>query len=213
MAVDEALLATAADRETPVLRFYGWIAPALSIGYFQQHDACIRDGYEIVRRPTGGGVVNHAHDLTFTLVFPRHHWYAAEERFESYRLVNQSVVDSLRRLGVTAAMTDQDTTGTVDRATMQCFVTPTRYDVMAGPHKVAGGAQRRTANGILYQGSINLEHMPELDRQALLTSLEVGVADVFDCSFKPFEASLELDAAAAELVREKYGTSQWNKRR
>jgi len=37
MAVDEALLESAPERNEPVLRFYSWTERAASFGYFQKH--------------------------------------------------------------------------------------------------------------------------------------------------------------------------------
>src|SRR5687768_8020143 len=69
MAVDEALLETAAD---PILRFYCWRGPALSFGYFGSYAdvANERSQREIVRRWTGGGIVPHGDDLTYSVIIP-----------------------------------------------------------------------------------------------------------------------------------------------
>src|SRR6476660_2781306 len=69
MAIDEALLESAA---VPSIRFYGWQFPALSFGYFGRFFdvasyACERD---LVRRWTGGGIVFHGDDLTYSIVLP-----------------------------------------------------------------------------------------------------------------------------------------------
>ncbi len=57
MAADEVLL-EAADAGLASLRFYGWSAPALSLGYFQPHTDHFRDPLLVklpyVRRSTGG---------------------------------------------------------------------------------------------------------------------------------------------------------------
>ena len=71
MAIDEALLELA---EVPSIRFYRWDHPALSFGYFGRYadvaeHAAKRD---MVRRWTGGGIVFHGNDLTYSLVIPSH---------------------------------------------------------------------------------------------------------------------------------------------
>jgi len=213
MAVDDALLRTAPDRACPLLRFYGWTRPSLTIGYFQRYAAVARDGFEVVRRPTGGGVVNHVNDLTCTIAVPRGHWYLDVDRFESYRLVNQAIVDGLEFLDIPASLTAEDTTRTEDRETMQCFTAPTRYDVISGDSKVAGGAQRRTADGLLYQGSISLDALPPLDRLALISAVEQGFAKIFDCCFRPFENPAQFETIVDELTASRYGNDAWNRRR
>ena len=71
MAVDEALLETAADSGVATLRFYQWNEPTLSLGYFQaatdrdQHPAS-RD-CPLVRRASGGGAILHDRELTYSM--------------------------------------------------------------------------------------------------------------------------------------------------
>ena len=55
MAMDEALLQAVRRRGQPLLRFYGWATPAVTIGYVQRYSAA-PGGVAVVRRPTGGGV-------------------------------------------------------------------------------------------------------------------------------------------------------------
>ena len=75
MAVDEELLARAqAGEQVPVLRFYTWDPPAVSIGRFQKiedavnAEACKRRGIDIVRRITGGRAVLHYRELTYSVI-------------------------------------------------------------------------------------------------------------------------------------------------
>src|SRR5277367_1833538 len=68
MAIDEALLREVRE---PVLRIYEWNVPAVSLGYFQP--AALAGDRPFIRRYTGGGLVDHARDVTYTLVVPRKH--------------------------------------------------------------------------------------------------------------------------------------------
>src|SRR5207237_10671576 len=69
MAIDEALLEHAA---VPSIRFYQWHSPALSFGYFGKFADVARYAGErdLVRRWTGGGIVFHGDDLTYSIVIP-----------------------------------------------------------------------------------------------------------------------------------------------
>src|SRR5882672_6639797 len=79
MALDEALLELAPRLNQPILRFYSWDESAASFGYFQKlaeisHATPLRP---LVRRPTGGGLVPHDSDWTYSLIFPPSHpWYS-----------------------------------------------------------------------------------------------------------------------------------------
>ena len=72
MALDEALLAHAARLGRPVLRCYGWTEPAATFGYFQKFAEVAQATplRPLVRRPTGGGIVPHAADWTYSVTFP-----------------------------------------------------------------------------------------------------------------------------------------------
>jgi len=138
MAIDEALLRTAAGRGRPLLRFYDWDCAAVSIGCHQRRAAVDRPGLTLVRRPTGGGVVFHDGDLTYTVAIPAAHWLTGVDRDASYGHINRAVADGLGRAAMTASLTRQVIAAHIDRRTMVCFSHPTRYDVVSGGRKVAG---------------------------------------------------------------------------
>ena len=78
MAWDEALLEAAPGLGQPVLRLYGWNQPAATFGYFQKHAEIARltPLRPLIRRPTGGGLVPHDADWTYSLAFPPGHpWH------------------------------------------------------------------------------------------------------------------------------------------
>ena len=79
MALDEALLEFASQSGKPVSRFYGWVERAASFGYSQKYGEVARLTVlrPLVRRPTGGGLVPHDADWTYSLVFPPGHWWYA----------------------------------------------------------------------------------------------------------------------------------------
>ncbi len=213
MAVDEALLRTALRRPAAVLRFYRWAEPAVTIGYMQAFGAAPESGYRVIRRPTGGGVVFHDRDLTYSIACPPGHPLERLDRMGSYNAVNRAVCEGLRRAGVPAELTAAEIGRGVDRRTMVCFAHPTRYDVMAAGRKVAGSAQRRTPDGLLHQGSIQAEGGLPLGFAALTEALRAGFESVFGVEFELFSPTSDLLELAETLVREKYGTEAWNRRR
>ena len=90
MALDEALLEIVSRLGEPVLRFYGWTESAATFGYFQKHADVERVTLlrPLVRRPTGGGIVPHDADWTYSLVFPPGHEWHLLKAEESYRRVH-----------------------------------------------------------------------------------------------------------------------------
>jgi len=102
MAMDEALLEAMPRLEKPVLRFYGWTEPAASFGYFQKFAEVERATLlrPLVRRPTGGGIVPHDADWTYSLAFPPNHEWHSLKAIESYRRVHEWIQRAFARLGV-----------------------------------------------------------------------------------------------------------------
>jgi lipoate-protein ligase A len=209
MSIDELLLSHIAEFGTPVVRIYGWDRKSVSIGYVQDYEAAPQKGYAIVRRMTGGGVVFHDKDLTYTVVVPAGHPICALDRVESYHVFHRAVKEALAGFGLEAELSTAEC-GAVDRATMQCFVTPTRYDVLCGGRKYAGAAQRRTRDGILHQGSIDLKASGG-DSEILAEKLVRALEKQFEISFIEFNVSREFLRDAEILSEMKYSTEQWNR--
>ena len=193
MDIDIELLANSANLAgMPLLRFYDWDRPSISIGYVQKEDAVKQaEGYTIVKRPTGGGIVYHDRDFTYSVIVPSGHWISELDRVESYRVFHKAVVRALAEFGLNCMLVDTKQPQ-ADRATMQCFITPTKYDVLCDNLtpgkvvKVAGSAQRCTRNGILHQGSISLASLNN-NRELLRLKFKQAFEEEFDISFIPHQ--------------------------
>ena len=212
MAADEVMLETASVRGVPLLRFYSWNCKAVSIGYIQSASA-VPSGFAFVRRPTGGGVVYHDFDFTYSIAFPSGHWLNALDRNLSYDWINRCVQKALHFLKCEASLSDDVISRDVDRLSMVCFTNPTRYDVLLDGRKIAGSAQRRTAAGILHQGSIHFGRELPYSRDALGDALQKAFEQTMSVTFLPFSPTAEFKALCDDKVKAKYGTSDWNSRR
>ena len=165
MALDARLLEEATS---PAIRFYQWREPAVTIGYFvSEADLAVRfPGLEIARRRTGGGFVEHGEDVTFALAVPR---AAAREHPRigmllaapapvRYRWIHERLVAALNACGIAAAVAEPESLdSSLDLS--RCFAGPVLSDVIdpGSGRKIAGGAQRRSREGWLHQGSIRLD--------------------------------------------------------
>ncbi len=212
MAADEALLQEAPARKTPLLRCYAWSRPAVSIGYVQTLEAAPA-GYAAVRRPTGGGVVYHDYDFTFSVTFPMGHWLTGLDRMASYNWLNRSLQRALESLGFPAQLSAQEIPHQVDRARMVCFTNPTRYDLLLEGRKIAGSAQRRTADGLLHQASLHWGRPLPVERPALTEALRQGLREVMEVETLPYSPEEPLLQHIQDLVTTKYGTDDWNRLR
>src|SRR5437762_630623 len=149
MAVDEALLADAA---APILRFYRWRKPSLSFGYFGVYAEVAGQAKEreIVRRWTGGGIVPHGDDLTYSVMIPASHPVFAQSSREIYAAWHDAIRRALAANGVEATLANS----AAAKVSEHCFANAVRADVMSAGRKIAGAAHRRSRTGLLDHGSI-----------------------------------------------------------
>jgi len=200
MAIDEALLRHVT---APVLRFYRWSEPdAVSIGYFDPH-SCVPNGRPFVRRYTGGGLVDHQSDFTYSIIISKLHPLTLSGTTGSYQSIHEAVTLALRHQGFTAELAPC----CLEAQSSACFEKPVKFDVISGASKLAGGAQRRTREGCLHQGSILIKNFDYASLKNSLTHfLTPLLADVPEDS-----ALTELEKTSAEkLAAEKYQTPEWN---
>src|SRR6185369_15523189 len=110
--------------------------------------------FDLCRRPTGGGVVDHRDDWTYALVIPRGHPLEELRATNSYRAVHEALADALRAQDV-AAETKTASTELEEDSNGVCFQRAEIYDVVHAPSgaKIAGAAQKRNKHGLLFQGS------------------------------------------------------------
>lgn len=200
MALDEALLR---EITKPVLRIYEWDRQALSIGYFQSHRIVPSDR-EFIRRYTGGGLVDHAADFTYTVVLPRGNSVLELSTSESYRQIHEAVVKTLVHIGLDAVLAPCCDPEEKD----SCFQRAVKYDVVLGTVKVAGAAQRRTREGMLQQGSVLLEE--ESLRGRFRENFLRFFQEVFNVVLEPSEFTEKELLRAQALVLSRYGTEEWN---
>ncbi len=213
MAIDELLLQTSSEHGAPVLRFYQWDRNAISIGYMQSYKKTQVPGYELVRRPTGGGVVYHDHDFTYSVALPPKHKINNFERTQSYNLINGAVACGLRRLGFNVQTAMDMIANGIDRAAMVCFKQPTRYDILCDGRKISGSAQRRSPDGLLHQGSIHFNRRLPVSRNELAEALRAGFNESLNIEFAEFANSQIIQKKAIVLARAKYELTEWNQRR
>ena len=200
MAVDEALLAEA---PAPILRFYRWRQPSLSFGYFGLFAEAARqsDKREIVRRWTGGGIVPHGNDLTYSVIIPKAHPFFARSSLEIYAALHDAIRRALEANQIEATLVEQ----AVSRVSDDCFANAVRADVMSNGRKIAGAAQRRSRAGLLHQGSIQRKDLPDRFRTDFALSL---------CGdFERKTISGEILERAIAISKAKYATLEWLNRR
>jgi len=203
MAVDEWLCGVV---QMPVLRVYRWHGDWCSIGYFGEIAAAKSriNCPNWVRRITGGGVVDHRSDWTYSLVIPKSEPAANWRGDASYHAIHQALVAVLQSEGVPCQLSS----GAAIAGEPLCFANPVDHDVI-GPNgeKLAGAGQRRSREALLHQGSVALPANEELSESRAF-ALASSLADRVEAT--EFQPEIEL---VASMVTTRYATPGWLHRR
>ncbi|MBA8777870.1 lipoate--protein ligase family protein [Staphylococcus schleiferi subsp. coagulans] len=165
MALDEALLNFISRGEIdPVIRFYTWNPPTLSIGYFQRLskeidiDKVKEKGYGLVRRQTGGRGVLHDKELTYSVIVPESHPDMPKTVTEAYRVISEGLLEGFKSLGFDAYFavprSKEEREKLKQPRSSVCFDAPSWYELVVEGKKIAGSAQTRQKGVILQHGSI-----------------------------------------------------------
>lgn len=142
------------------LRLYGWEPRTISIGFNQEmgdfdRDKLAQDGIAIVRRPTGGRAIFHAHELTYSVAM-----LAGEKSpRQVYQLIHHALLQGVQILGIDALMSthadDFRHLSTISDG-VPCFTSSAKSEIHWHGKKLVGSAQRRFGNAILQHGSFLL---------------------------------------------------------
>ena len=197
MAIDEVLLESAT---APTIRFYRWDHSALSFGYFGNFADVAEYQYDrdIARRWTGGGIVFHGEDLTYSIVIPASDTAFAESSMSIYEKTHSAIKAALGAKAELASIA-------APKISESCFANPVRADVLWNGQKIAGAAQRKTRRGLLQQGSIQgIEFAADFDK-----SFTAELSD--RCEEERLNGRI-LERAQV-IAGQKYGTSPWLRRR
>jgi lipoate-protein ligase A len=210
MALDEALLENAARLGAPVLRFYGWTELPATFGYFQKiaEVAAATKLRPLIRRPTGGGIVPHDADWTYSAVFPPGHEWHSLKAEESYRRIHDWLRLAFAELKVETELAQRCKKSLPG----QCFAGHEKSDLLWRGKKIAGAAQRRNKLGLLIQGSVQ-PPTAGISRGNWERAMVAVAAARFHIRWQTFAANVELLAAADQLVAEKYSLARYNQKR
>ena len=224
----------------PRFRHYGWRGPAFTFG-FSQKITFVRgnlpagEAFDLCRRPTGGGIVDHRCDWTYTLVLPRGHGLYDERAAHSYRIVHECLSAALVALGQPAKVkmecdkverADPSALGgeafcgsdfakaSTDRQAAPlpgiCFQRAELYDVVNGSTglKIAGAAQKRNKHGLLFQGSIEKSALGPLDWEDFSARFTAALAQALGVEARATPWP-ELNEDEVSGLIEQYSAPEW----
>lgn len=240
MALDEAILRKALDgKSLNTLRLYKWKPSTASIGRNQSLSAEIdvefarKNGFNVVRRITGGGAVFHDEnrEITYSIVCPIKYLerLGAKKVLEQFQIITKGIVSGLMIFGLKS---EQDV--------IHCPA------ILVEGKKFSGNAQVRKKGYILQHGTILLDIDPDLmysvlkapeyvnktrmvksvrakcigikeqiknyDEEKLINSLITGFEKTL--AFELVEGAFSRDELilAEQLVKDKYSNLKWLKK-
>ncbi len=232
MAIDEAIMRECPRLGMPTVRFYCWLPPAISIGYFQSIadevdlQRCKQLGVDVVRRITGGGAVFHDRELTYSFVCTEQSAVVPKNILQSYQKICNSLVIGFKELGLEARFAPLN-------------------DIIVNGRKISGNAQTRRNGVVLQHGTVlvkvDVEKMFSLLRvpdeklrgkmiesvKQRVTSIEqqlgkeVYFQEVADAMRTGFERNFNAELAkgalsigekalAEKIEKERFAAKEWN---
>jgi len=210
MALDEALLESAASTGSPVLRFYSWTEPAATFGYFQKFTEVEKTTHlrPLIRRPTGGGMVPHDVDWTYSFIVPPDHEWHTVPAEESYRRIHDWL-----RLAFAELKIETELAPCCKKSLPgQCFAGHEKSDLLWREKKIAGAAQRRNKLGLLIQGSIQPPPVP-LRRKQFEAAMCLAAQNFYGAGWSEFSPGETLSRRAENLAGEKFSQASYNQKR
>lgn len=226
MAIDADLLATARPGEV-VWRTYGWSVPSWTFGYTQRWEEVQRvrpdDILACVRRPTGGGIVDHRRDFTYSLIIPADHDWWRTPVCRIYGLLHQIIAEGLREVGMNpiaqpcgqrkeAPMPPSQSQSGRETGVRACFARAEPDDLVdpATGTKWAGAALKRSRSGLLIQGSIQIDAAIAGDwREMLCKTLPRWVSSAIAPNVEVEEST---PLPSADSLR-RFTGKEWNQKR
>ena len=212
MALDEAMYLLVKKRAiAPTLRLFRWEPAAVSIGHFQDTDTqeireYLRQGYPLVRRPTGGLTVLHDGDLSYCIVGVPGEAGLSRSPRGLYRQAHEALQEALSPQGLRPDLYAGDEQRTLAGL---CSAVPMRSDLIVdGSTKIAGSAQLRGEGAVLQHGCIHLP--PGIDHDLFEREVPGAFERTMDLALVETTLSPEERELAAQLEESKYITSEWN---
>jgi lipoate-protein ligase A len=240
MAIDDFLFRSLSSDPQTYLRFYRWERPTVSLGYSQDIqkvvdvEYCQKQGIDIVRRMTGGKLVLHHKEVTYSLCSSDKETFTSTLA-DSYRLISQALMQGFEKMGLKSYLADAPHDSYV-RGNLPCFSYPARNEIEVEGKKIVGSAQKRAGSKFIQHGSIPLEEdegylgpvsfLKKNDNKERMISLSQalgkkvsfewvverlisGISEFFKINFKPKIFNAEEMKAISKIQKERYANKDW----
>lgn len=163
MALDKKIFDRYMEDGIPVFRVYGWKSASFTYGVSQKPEneidikRCALDSIRIAKRMTGGGVLFHHNEITYSLVCAKEDIGEPDGVFVSYRRICAFLIHFYRSLGLDAsfALEAKDFKNRCASHEL-CSASREKYDILINGKKIGGNAQKRKRRAVFQHGSVPL---------------------------------------------------------
>lgn len=202
MAIDKALAMSFKKEDMPILRFYTW-ENSFTVGISQNTQNYLETYHSFegncAKRMTGGGVLFHGHDLSYSLVLPAHFLENLSVK-QSYEKICSFLLSFYKELNLDAIYAKDISAINLSKSDF-CQVGFEAYDIIIQGLKIGGNAQKRTKNMIFQHGSIPLfdtkqskEFGNSLKDLNIHLSYEDAIEKLSNAFCKTFNATLQMSS-------------------
>lgn len=161
MALDQNILSRYLEDDIPVFRVYRWQSPSFTYGISQNPEneiylaACARENVGIAKRMTGGGVLFHDDEITYSFACAKQDVGEPQGVFVSYRGICAFLIHFYESIKLKAsfALESPDFKKRNLRHEL-CSASHEKYDIVINGRKIGGNAQKRMRQAVFQHGSI-----------------------------------------------------------
>ncbi|MFW6124126.1 MAG: lipoate--protein ligase family protein [Acidobacteriota bacterium] len=240
MAVDDFLFKSLGPEPKTYIRFYSWSRPTVSLGCYQRItevidlDFCRKNNIDIVRRITGGKLVLHNREVTYSICSSDKMTFSSSLS-KSYKLISKALIKGFEELNVPAYLEEEERPS-YSRSSLPCFSYPARNEIKVNGRKIAGSAQKRVGAKFIQHGSIPLERDDELlqsvaflkgknEKIRMITATQAanrkisysllvkhlisGIQKFFSVKLKEIELTKEQNDLIQKIQKARYDNKDW----
>jgi len=161
MELDEKIFNQYLNDGIGVFRIYGWERASFTYGFSQDPKneidlvRCQRDGVQVAKRITGGGILFHNDEITYSFVCNKSDIGEPQGVFVAYRNICKFLMRFYESLGLAPVFALEAEGFKNKSATHQlCSASHEKYDIVIGGRKIGGNAQKRRRQVIFQHGVI-----------------------------------------------------------
>ena len=218
MAVDEAILESVYSGDSPpTLRLYAWQPACLSLGHAQPYaevdkETLAANGWDIVRRPTGGRAILHVDELTYAVIAPETEPRVRGGVLESYLRLSQALLLSLQLLGLKPLAEEKESNGNKRKPNPVCFEVPSNYEITVNGKKDETAKTMAKDRLLAHATTVENELGQLITWQQASHAFQQAFSEILNLDLEPGNLSTTEIQRAQDLQSSKYGHPSWTER-